>query len=131
MSRNDEWRKTDSNAHFAATEFLKKSGITVKNKIPKRSIRTAIEDLQTDFSAICVLPIENSLEGIVRETIYNIQILNDKDIQIKGEITIPINHSLLANTTNKAEIKKNNFAPSSFSPMRKLPAQTLSRSGNR
>ena len=95
-----------SNAHFATTEFLKKSGITVKNKIPKRSIRTAIEDLQTDFSAICVLPIENSLEGIVRETIYNIQILNDKDIQIKGEITIPINHSLLANTTNKAEIKK-------------------------
>ena len=95
-----------SNAHFATTEFLRKSGVSVKNKLPKRSIRTAIEDLQSDYSAICVLPIENSLEGIVRETIDNIQRLNDQTIQIKGEITIPINHSLLANTEDKAEIKK-------------------------
>ena len=94
-----------SNAHYAALQFLKTSNLYILNKLPQKTIRSAIEHLVLDDSSICVLPIENSIEGIVRETIDNIQKIKDKNILIQGEITIPINHSLLANTMDKKKIK--------------------------
>ncbi len=95
-----------SNAHYAAMEFLKSGQVTVKNRLPQKSIRTALEKLSSDLSSICVLPIENSIEGIVRETIDNMQRLENENIFIQGEITIPIRHSLLACTKDKKNIKK-------------------------
>ncbi len=95
-----------SNAHCAAMEFLKCCNIHIKYKLPQRTIKSALEQLSSDYSSICVLPIENSIEGIVRETIDNIQKLKDNNILIRGEITIPVKHYLLANTKNKSDIKK-------------------------
>ncbi len=95
-----------SNAHFAVMEFLKIADIKIKNYFPQRTIKSALENISFDYSSICVLPIENSMEGLVRETIDNIQNLKDNNIKIRGEITIPIKHYLLANTKNKNDIKK-------------------------
>ena len=95
-----------SNAHCAMLKFLKVCNISVENKIPQRNIRTVIDCEVKDLQALCVLPIENSIEGIVRETIDNLLKVKDSDIQIRGEISLPIRHLLLAKTTNINDIKK-------------------------
>ncbi len=95
-----------SNAHFAMQNFLKVCDIDLENKIPCRSIRHALEALEKDVNSLCVLPIENSIEGIVRETIDNLLKRKDKTIQILAEYTLPIRHMLLSKGTDKLKIKK-------------------------
>lgn len=95
-----------SNAHNAMLKFLQVSNINVEHQLPQKSIKTVLLELEKDSSAICVLPIENSLEGIVRETIDNFLKLDDLNIQILGEITLPIKHMLLAKTKEKSKISK-------------------------
>lgn len=95
-----------SNAHAAMLKFIKKCSINVKNQKPQKNIRVAIDSLKQDASSVCVLPIENSIQGIVRETIDNLLKNEDLKIRIQAEISLPIKHLLLANTTDKTEIKK-------------------------
>ena len=95
-----------SNAHAAMLKFIKKCSINVKNQKPQKNIRVAIDSLKQDSSSVCVLPIENSIQGIVRETIDNLLKNEDLKIRIQAEISLPIKHLLLANTTDKTEIKK-------------------------
>lgn len=95
-----------SNTHNAMLKFMDLSNIEFKNKVAIKSIKAALETLEKDFSSVCVLPIENSIEGIVRETIGNFLNVNDKRIQILGEITLPIKHMLLSKTKDTSKIKK-------------------------
>ena len=92
-----------SNAHAAMLKFLEKCNINVKNQKPQKNIRIAIDSLKQDYSSICVLPIENSIQGIVRETIDNLLKNEDLKIRIQGEISLPIKHLLLAKTSDKNE----------------------------
>ena len=64
-----------------------------------------LQELDSEDVA-AVIPIENSIEGIVRETIDNMLRLEDSKIRIQGEISLPIKHLLLAKTTDKTQIKK-------------------------
>ena len=82
------------------------SKISVDEKVPCNCIKNAIDALKQDETGICVLPIENSVEGIVRETIDNLLKLDDNSIQIQGEILLNINHMLLSSGKNIAEIKE-------------------------
>lgn len=93
-----------SNTYYAMLKFIEKSNIKIINKLPQKNIKSALDNFSKDFSSICILPVENSIEGIVRETIDNFLRFNDNSIQIYGEITIPINHMLLAK--GNAKIKK-------------------------
>lgn len=95
-----------SNAHNAMLKYIQTNNITANNFIPKNSIKSAFEEIKKNPSDICVLPIENSIEGIVRETIDNLLRLNDTEIKIQGEIVMPIRHLLLSKGNNPAEIKK-------------------------
>ncbi len=95
-----------SNAHNAMLKFVEKCNISFKNLKPQKSIRTAIDSLKEDFSSVCILPIENSIQGIVRETIDNLTKNNDLKIRIQGELSLPIKHLLLAKTNDKKNIKK-------------------------
>lgn len=95
-----------SNAHNAMGKFLNVCPINVKNKIPKKSIKESLECLKKDNSSLCVLPIENSIEGIVRETIDNLLRLDSSDIRIQGELSLPIKHMLLSKGTDKSKISK-------------------------
>lgn len=90
-----------SNTYYAMLKFLEKSNISVVNKLPQKSIKSALETFSKDYSSICILPVENSIEGIVRETIDNFLSFTDNSIQIHGEITIPINHMLLSKGNHK------------------------------
>lgn len=94
-----------SNSHYAQEKFTKEIGLVVKNKVGLTTIKAALKALDSDKNSVAVLPIENSLEGIVRETIDNLIRLNDNDINIMAEYVFSINNCLLAKTTDRSLIK--------------------------
>ncbi len=93
-------------AHSAMRKFVQNLNINVKNTIPVFPITAVFNAIEKDKSAIAVLPIENSIEGIVRETIDNLVKLEDKSFKIVAETVIPINHCIMSKTTDKNEIKE-------------------------
>lgn len=95
-----------SNVQNAMFKFLDICKINVENKIPKKTIKTIIESIEQDENSLCVLPIENSIEGIVRETIDNLLKQKNERIKIRGEISIPIKHLLLSKSKDIKSVKK-------------------------
>lgn len=95
-----------SNAHNAMLRVSEKCTMNFDGKIPQKTIRMTLESLVKDENSLCVLPIENSIEGIVRETIDNLLKIKDENIKIQGEISLPIKHLLLSKSKDKSTIKK-------------------------
>ena len=94
-----------SNVQGAMFKFIEQCELNVQNQIPKKTIKSVIENLVNDKNSAAILPIENSIEGIVRETIDNIYKMEDKEIAIRGELSTPIKHLLLAKTKDIQKIK--------------------------
>ena len=95
-----------SNAQSAMFKAVDLCKINAVNKIPKKAIKAVLNSVEQDISSFCVLPIENSIEGIVRETIDNLFKISDNTIRIQGEISLPIRHVLLSKSNDKSKIKK-------------------------
>lgn len=74
---------------------------------PKHTITAVASELSNpeNGESLAVLPIENSIEGIVKESIDNISRINDKDVKILGECVIPINHCLISYADKPEDIK--------------------------
>lgn len=94
-----------SNSHYAQEEFTKEFGFSAQNKVGLTTIKAALKAIDNDKNSVAVLPIENSIEGVVRETIDNLIRLNDKDIQIMAEYVFNVDNCLLAKTQDKSLIK--------------------------
>lgn len=92
-------------AEQAMKHFVKTYGISVKNTIPLTPITAIIRAVDNNKNSIAVLPIENSIEGIVRETIDNLIKINDEKLKISAETIIPINHCLMSTASDITEIK--------------------------
>lgn len=93
-----------SNTQFACGMFSQKMGLDVEY-VPVSTITKTIEILdEADNSTAAILPVENSIEGIVRETIDNL-VKTKSDIFIQAEISLPICHCLMSKG-KKEEIKK-------------------------
>ena len=92
-----------SNSQLASALFMQK--LDIKPELEAVStITKAIEMLDTaPDTTVAVLPVENSIEGVVRETIDNL-VQTKSDIFIQAEITLPICHCLIAKG-EKEEIK--------------------------
>ncbi len=93
-----------SNAHRAMMKFIQVLNINYENLLAEKTIKSVLESHKKDKTSIAVLPIENSIEGIVRETIDNLMKL--EETQIEAEISLPINHLLLAKGKDRTKIKK-------------------------
>lgn len=63
------------------------------------SIRECIEYIDEFSNAIAVLPVETSYKGIIRETIDNLIMTKNQNIQILAETVIPVNDCILSKTT--------------------------------
>ena len=73
---------------------------------PFSTVKSIIEYVKANESAAAVIPIENSIEGIVRETMDNLLNINDYALQITAETVIPINHCLVSKAGSIQKIKK-------------------------
>lgn len=91
---------------IAKKQFL--SLIPQKNitQIPFSTVRSIIEYVDKNPHAAGIIPIENSIEGIVRETMDNLLNLKDCDVQICAETVIPINHCLVSKAKDIKKVKK-------------------------
>ncbi len=83
-----------SYSQIAMETFKQKLGLKIKTE-DISSITRVLQELDSKDDAIAVLPVENSIEGIVRETIDKLITTKD-DVQITAELTIPISHCLIS-----------------------------------
>ncbi len=72
-----------------------------------KSISGVIKALKDENSEdiAAVIPIENSIEGIVRETLDNLSSLKKEEYKIIAETTMNIEHALLGYADKKSDIK--------------------------
>lgn len=86
-----------SNTHFATQKF--------KSVINSDYALVSVHNILQGFSdyalenqpSLLVLPLENSIEGTVRETIDNLILQKNDDLKIVAEITIDIEHCFVGN----------------------------------
>lgn len=89
---------------FAMKDFLKiASG---ENLVAKPSIRAVLRAVNEDKNSAAVLPVENSIEGTVREMIDNFAGLEDETVKITGETVLNIAHCCGARTRDKSSVKR-------------------------
>lgn len=86
-------KKISPDVEFEAQSSIKKI-IEIMDNLPP--------NLQNEVEA--VIPIENFIQGIVRETIDNLVV--SQNIQIIKEVILPISHCLVTNEDNPINIKK-------------------------
>lgn len=87
-----------SYTEMAKDIFCEKYQINVCQE-PLKTIKRVLEFVDETPNAIGVLPVENSIEGTVRETIDNLIRTKNSNIKILSETVIPIEHCLLSRTT--------------------------------
>ncbi len=88
-----------SYTEIAKDKFCEKYGLRYARYNPLRTIREVVEFVDNTPNSVGVVPIENSLEGTVRETIDNFIKIKNENIKFLSEVIIPINHCLLSRTT--------------------------------
>ena len=66
---------------------------------PMQTIRQVIEFVEQNPNTLGVLPVENSIEGTVRESLDNLMLSCNPNIKILSEVIMPIRHCLLSRTT--------------------------------
>ena len=71
---------------------------------PLQTIRQVVEYVDDNPDALGVLPVENSIEGTVRESLDNLMFTKNPNVNILSEFFMPINHCLLARTTEFSSI---------------------------
>ena len=62
-------------------------------------IKECIDYVDENSNAIAVLPVETTYKGIIRETIDNLIVTKNQNIQILAETIVPVNDCLLSKTT--------------------------------
>ncbi len=91
----------------AKEQFKSEFELVGYEDIEKKTITAVANELSNlkDDDSFAVLPIENSIEGVVKESIDNISRIDDKEIKIQAECVIPINHCLVSYADNISDIK--------------------------
>ncbi len=83
-------------------EFFKFKNLEI---IGKKNIKSVLDNFVNDKNSIAVIPIENLIEGFVRESLDGIKNFDDSDLTIFASTQIPIRHCLVANTQKIENIK--------------------------
>lgn len=94
--------------------------------IPVSTIAKVIDIVNRDDKALAVLPIENSIEGIVRPTIDNLYLT---DVKIQLQLDIPIEHCLIGKG-NKGEIENIISHPQALAQCQKYITDNFSQNIN-
>jgi len=97
--------------HLAAVKKFGKKA----NFVPCDSIREVFESVEKHHLDYGVVPIENSIEGVVS---YTLDMFFESDLKICAEITLEIEHSLLVSRENKGKIERIYSNPQVFAQCR-------------
>lgn len=62
-------------------------------------IKECIDYVDENSNAVAVLPIETTYKGIIRETIDNLIVTKNQNVQILAETIVPVNDCILSKTT--------------------------------
>ena len=91
----------------AKEQFVNEFELVGYEHIEKKTITAVANELSNleDDDSFAVLPIENSIEGVVKESIDNLSRMEDNEIKIQAECVISINHCLVSYAENKSDIK--------------------------
>ncbi|NNE38131.1 MAG: prephenate dehydratase [Gammaproteobacteria bacterium] len=100
---------------FTHSATIKHFGHAVE-VVPLISIDQVFHDAQSGNSDYGVVPVENSIEGIVNHTL---DMLMDSDLKISGEVELRINQYLMGRTKVKKNIKKIYSHQQSFAQCRR------------
>ena len=87
-----------SYTEMAKDIFCKKYDLGYMSQNPMRTIKEVLDFVNENPNTLGVVPVENSVEGTVRETLDNIIKTNDK-IRFLSENIIPVKHCLISRTT--------------------------------
>lgn len=87
-----------SYTEMAKDLFCQKYELSTQQE-PMKTIKSVLEFVDTNPNTIGILPVENSVEGAVRETIDNLIRTKNANIRILSEMVMPIHHCLLSKTT--------------------------------
>ena len=87
-----------SYSEIAKDELFKKFDLYLYQR-SLNSIKECIEYVDEFSNAIAILPVETSYKGIIRETIDNLIMTKNQNIQILAETNIPVNDCILSKTT--------------------------------
>ena len=87
--------------------FKKEFNLCDYEDVERKTITAVANELSNleDDNSFAVLPIENSIEGVVKESIDNISRIENKDIKIQAECIVPINHCLVSYAEKINDIK--------------------------
>ncbi len=113
-----------SYTEMAAQKFMESAGINDFNRSIKNSIISVIESMDNANGDIGVVPIENSIEGIVRETIDNL-IRATSRVMITGETIVPISHCLISKSDIPNNIEKIVSIPQALAQCRNFLEKTF------
>ena len=93
---------------FAKEQFIKTFNLQGYKEMPMRTITAVISEINnwSNKKNLAVLPIENSIEGTVKETIDNLSRIKDSEIKILGETVVNIEHCLITYAKDFSQIKK-------------------------
>ena len=94
------------------------------------SIRECIEYVDEFSNAIAILPVETSYKGIIRETIDNLIVTKNLNIQILAETTIPVNDCILSKTTEFYSIMGLIANPNALAKCKKFVREEMPRQLN-
>ncbi len=91
----------------AKDELKKRFCLSGYEDVEKPTITSVSAELSelNNIESLAVLPIENSIEGIVKESIDNLSRIPDKDVKILAECVIPIRHCLVTYADNIKDVK--------------------------
>ena len=101
---------------FTHLATIKRFG-TSRTLIPVKTISEVFNSVSKGLSDYGVVPVENTIEGMVNATF---DMFADSDATIIGEEIIPISHFLLSKETDASRIKKIYSHPQSFGQCRKF-----------
>lgn len=100
---------------FAKEQFITSFEIKNYEEKPIRTITAIFSELNSNTDSLAVLPIENSIEGTVKETIDNLIKIENDDIKIIGETVVSIEHCLITFAKDFPQIKKIKSHPQAIS----------------
>jgi chorismate mutase/prephenate dehydratase len=107
-----------THTHLACLEYF---GSAVQAQ-PKESIEEVFEAVEKRRASYGVVPIENSTEGSVNQTL---DMLVDSEVMICGEVMIQVSHHLLSQSGKSQDIRKIYSHPSALEQCRKWLRENL------